>query len=101
MINRAKFDACTYSSFRGVKADRHTDRQIDRQNWALYIECVYLLLVASKLSRFLDCLTNLRFGNSDLRKKGLRRGSDMNLLFKKLGLPKKIIALHCKKSYHE
>ena len=26
VINRAKFDACTYSSFRGVETDRHTDR---------------------------------------------------------------------------
>ena len=26
VINRAKFDACTCSSFRGVKIDRHTDR---------------------------------------------------------------------------
>ena len=26
VINRAKFDACTSSSFRGVKTDRQTDR---------------------------------------------------------------------------
>ena len=25
VINRAKFDACTYSSFRGVKTDRQTE----------------------------------------------------------------------------
>ena len=26
VINRAKFDACAYSSFRGVETDRHTGR---------------------------------------------------------------------------
>ena len=33
--NRAKFDACTSSSFRGVKTDTQTHRQTDRI--ALYI----------------------------------------------------------------
>ena len=33
VINRAKFDACTISSFREVKTDKHTDRQ----NCPLYI----------------------------------------------------------------
>ena len=30
MINGAKFDACTSSSFRGVKTDTQTDGQTDR-----------------------------------------------------------------------
>ena len=33
VINRAKFDTYTSSSFRGAK----TDRQTDRQNYALYV----------------------------------------------------------------
>ena len=36
VINRAKFGACTYSSFRGVKTDTQTDRI------ALYILDIYL-----------------------------------------------------------
>ena len=37
VINRAKFDACTYSSFRGVKTDRQRDRIalciLDKRLW--------------------------------------------------------------------
>ena len=30
VINRAKFDACTSSSFEGLKTDRQTERRISR-----------------------------------------------------------------------
>ena len=33
VIYRDEVDACTFSSFRGVKTDRQT--HTDRQNWAL------------------------------------------------------------------
>ena len=41
VINRAKFDACTYSSFRGVKTDRQTEleelKQTDTQTELRFI----------------------------------------------------------------
>ena len=46
VINRVKFDACTCSSFRGVKTDTQTHRQTDRiVLYILDMEC-HLRLVA-------------------------------------------------------
>ena len=44
VINRGKFDACAYSSFRGVKTDRQTGRQKHEQNRALHSAFIKSLL---------------------------------------------------------
>ena len=43
VINRAKFDACTYISFRGVKTDRQIDTQTDGQNYTLYVRLCFFI----------------------------------------------------------
>ena len=57
VINRAKFDACTSSNFRGVKTDRHTFTQTDRI--ALYI-LDYNVIVQNII--FCSCIVCAREG---------------------------------------
>ena len=42
VTNRAKFDACTSSSFREVKTDRHTDKIVLYNTDLIYINTVGL-----------------------------------------------------------
>ena len=69
VINRAKFDACTSSSFTGVKADRHTNRQIKlRFTYSIRFFCLNLLDIASctyrSISKSKHFLLNLRISST-------------------------------------
>ena len=56
VINRSKFDTCTYSSFRGVKTDTQTDRQTDRIS-------LYILDVPEKIESYAKLNNINEFGD--------------------------------------